>query len=162
MCSICVWQIKVMNKTKHFRVIAFLAVLSLIFGGVSPAIGQVVSSGFVSPLSMTSSGQAGATESSHCDEHRQEARNDLSLDALDIGSLKIAAQSSELEPNNGNLLSDCCEDLCFCSQGGCHQSLNAFIWNDLSLPDLSDHSHSLTMSFYKTPSFDNSNPPPIS
>ena len=145
-----------MNKTKHPRVIAFLAVLSLIFGGITPAIGQVASAGFVSPLSVSGMDEIVLEKSGHCDDHMQE-----SLSEVSIAKAKVASTSSS-NINNTVTVGDCCEDVCLCSQGGCQQSLNIASWDALGAPNLSDHALILSMSLYQTPSFENSNPPPIS
>jgi hypothetical protein len=143
-----------MNRTKYLRTIALLISLALALGGVAPAVGKVLS-GFDdavnSPVHVPVQ-----REMLHCDQSEQKVVQQHSF-----SHPKNALMSDQATVNDG-LAVDCCEEQCLCGQGGCHQSLNVSLLNSLCTPDLSDHSHGLSMSFYQPPSFEHSNPPPIS
>lgn len=144
-----------MIRTKYLRTIALLISCALALGGVAPAVGKVLFAGFDDavdgPVPV-----AVQREMAHCDQSEQKVAPQHSF------SHHKNALLSDKANVNDSLSVDCCEKQCLCGQGGCHQSLNVSLLNSLFTPDLSDHSHSLSMSFYQPPSFEHSNPPPIS
>lgn len=144
-----------MMKAKYSRFIALLITFALALGGVSPAIGQIVSQGFDLVQEATSS-RTDFEATGHCEEHEKASGASSSVDQAEPGKIDGSPQMSV----SSDTLSDCCGELCFCSQSGC-QSINITTWSAPGILNLVTYTQNMSESFYQTPSFDRSNPPPI-